>query len=426
MEHNSCISINRERCFGCGKCVRRCPTQAMRGGRNRQIEIFPQLCIGCGECMRNCPNQAIDIVQDDWESLQKKNKILLMTDPTFVVQLGDCRRTSSLHNNLRNLGFVTAEDELALAYDVSALAVARRIVVRTAPKPLISSYCPAVLRYIQLHHPGLVNNIVDVDTPFETAATLWREKHGDIPMTLVAPCPAILYMQEHPVGRKKSNFSSAINIRQVMKSLLSSGEKVELLSSERESRARWVRWARCGGESRHVYHCSKINPRTMAVSGIEHVRDVLNEIELGRLACVDFVECRACYEGCIGGTAASESLYTSLSRVEGLNVDWNFTPAESERIEEVYKAETWRMTEPIEARTSQLSLSDDLSVAMAMLKELKKIHASLPGIDCGSCGRPSCKAMAEDIVRGRGSVNECVFSPNDNYSQHNLEEEKQK
>jgi ArsR family metal-binding transcriptional regulator len=33
----------------------------------------------------------------------------------------------------------------------------------------------------------------------------------------------------------------------------------------------------------------------------------------------------------------------------------------------------------------------------------------LPGIDCGVCGAPTCQALAEDIVQGKGAISECVL-----------------
>ena len=46
-----------------------------------------------------------------------------------------------------------------------------------------------------------------------------------------------------------------------------------------------------------------------------------------------------------------------------------------------------------------------------MEKPLKidEIFHSLPGLDCGSCGAPSCHALAEDVVLGRASLEDCIF-----------------
>ena len=35
------------------------------------------------------------------------------------------------------------------------------------------------------------------------------------------------------------------------------------------------------------------------------------------------------------------------------------------------------------------------------------LHIS--GMDCGACGAPSCRALAEDIVGGWASEDQCIF-----------------
>lgn len=44
-----------------------------------------------------------------------------------------------------------------------------------------------------------------------------------------------------------------------------------------------------------------------------------------------------------------------------------------------------------------------------MMSKLKEIEASLPGLDCGICGAPSCRALADDIVRGYAEETDCVL-----------------
>ena len=56
-----------------------------------------------------------------------------------------------------------------------------------------------------------------------------------------------------------------------------------------------------------------------------------------------------------------------------------------------------------------MRLSDDMGEALQKMGEMKKIESSLPGLDCGTCGAPSCSDLAEDIVRGKASIEDCVF-----------------
>ena len=43
---------------------------------------------------------------------------------------------------------------------------------------------------------------------------------------------------------------------------------------------------------------------------------------------------------------------------------------------------------------------------MALLEE---IYQRLPQLDCGSCGSPTCREFAEDIVRGKAQEKDCIF-----------------
>ena len=46
-----------------------------------------------------------------------------------------------------------------------------------------------------------------------------------------------------------------------------------------------------------------------------------------------------------------------------------------------------------------MKLDDDLSLAVKKMETMDKIYESLPGLDCGSCGSPNCRTLAEDIVQ---------------------------
>ena len=54
-------------------------------------------------------------------------------------------------------------------------------------------------------------------------------------------------------------------------------------------------------------------------------------------------------------------------------------------------------------------LDNDRSKALEKMNLLEKIYQGLPGLDCGSCGAPTCRSLAEDIVRGYGNEVDCIF-----------------
>ena len=47
--------------------------------------------------------------------------------------------------------------------------------------------------------------------------------------------------------------------------------------------------------------------------------------------------------------------------------------------------------------------------AMMKMQKLEEINDGLPGLDCGACGSPRCRSLAEDIVRGLAFETDCIF-----------------
>ena len=46
-------------------------------------------------------------------------------------------------------------------------------------------------------------------------------------------------------------------------------------------------------------------------------------------------------------------------------------------------------------------------------EKIQAIRKELPGIDCGSCGAPNCRAFAEDIVMANADKNDCIIAYKD-------------
>ncbi len=67
-----------------------------------------------------------------------------------------------------------------------------------------------------------------------------------------------------------------------------------------------------------------------------------------------------------------------------------------------------RISEEIKPR-SMYRLDSDRDRAMKMMKRSRRLMCFLPGTDCSMCGSPSCQGLAEDIVRHRANVSDCIF-----------------
>lgn len=53
------ITIDEEKCKGCGICQKHCPVEAIEGKEREKRKINQDKCIKCGTCLENCPFKAI-------------------------------------------------------------------------------------------------------------------------------------------------------------------------------------------------------------------------------------------------------------------------------------------------------------------------------------------------------------------------------
>ena len=62
---------------------------------------------------------------------------------------------------------------------------------------------------------------------------------------------------------------------------------------------------------------------------------------------------------------------------------------------------------------SAMKLDDDLVEALRKMERIEQIYSTLPGYDCGSCGSPTCRTFAEDIVQGKAREMDCIHRMKD-------------
>jgi hypothetical protein len=78
------------------------------------------------------------------------------------------------------------------------------------------------------------------------------------------------------------------------------------------------------------------------------------------------------------------------------------------QVERQYREGSFLMDEPFASRPLR-PLDEDISGAIAKMRERDQVFSELPGIDCGACGAPSCRAFAEDVILGEAERESCTF-----------------
>lgn len=406
-EYFHSVVLEEDKCCGCTNCIKRCPTEAIRV-RDGKAHIITERCIDCGECIRVCPHHAKKARSDSIEEIEKFKYKIAIPAPALFGQFNNMDDIDIVLNGLLKLGFDSVYEVSRGAELVSQAT--RQLIRENKPKhPIISSACPAVVRLIKQRFPDLCENVMPMKAPMEVSAMLAKkyamEETGlpmeDIGAFFITPCPAKVTEINRPMDvNKRSYCDGAIAISKIYPKLTSAMDKLTNIEPLANSGVIGVGWATSGGES-----AAMLGDRYLAADGIENVIRVLEELEDERIRNVDFVELNACTGGCVGGVLTVENPYVAQARIHTLR---KYLPVSQNHLKDgVPDKMMW--DKPLEYDENVLSLDKDINKAMEMMEQIEKIEASLPGLDCGSCGAPSCHAMAEDIVKGSAKETECIF-----------------
>ena len=399
------VRLDEDKCKGCTNCVKRCPTEAIRVREGRAL-IIEERCIDCGECIRICPNRAKLSTTDSLERLESFQYTIALPAPSLYAQFEPKISPGEILGALLELGF---DDVFEVALGAEAVSLALKdYLSHDHPRPLISSACPAVVRLMQVRFSGLLSHIVPIETPMEISARLAREKamqqHGlkddEIGVFFITPCPAKVTAIKQPFG-EKSYVDGAISMSVIYGELLHRLDSPSTKHLPTLSTARGVGWGKAGGEN-HAIRCHS----HLAVDGIHSIINVLEEIERGGLRDIDYLEAQACTGGCIGGPLAPQNLFVARVRMDNLVKKLSLQTHKPAGLPT--DPEFLRLNKQILPRPT-LILDKDINRAIEMLEEVERITGDLPGLDCGSCGSPNCRALAEDIVRGYADTSFCIF-----------------
>lgn len=402
------VALEKEKCNGCTICLRRCPTEAIRI-RDGKARIIKERCIDCGECIRVCPYHAKKAFADDLKSIEKyKFKIALVSLPLYG-QFALDMDINKIFNCFYELGFDMVYD-VAYAADF-ATSLQSDIIKSSKTKPLIATLCPAIIRLIQIRFPSLIDNIINLESPMEIAARLAKQQaskeyglnSNDIGAFYITQCPAKITSIKKPLGIQKSYVDGAIPIKSIYTKLLKIYKDVKRNDKIQKASGDGIGWARVSGQSFALGL-----DRFLAVDGIENVIKVLEEIELGKLNNIDFFEGYACVTGCVGGPLNVENPFVAKNRIRQLANNYQKSELNSEKTTKILDGIDVGWTEEIEP-IGIMKLDSDIGKAIEKMELIDMIIKELPGIDCGSCGAPNCHAMAEDVVRGKARLEDCII-----------------
>ena len=399
------VTLNRELCKGCINCIKRCPTEAIRV-RDGKAAIISERCVDCGECIRICPHHAKRAVSDPLEVLDRYAYKIALPPPSLYVQFNNLDEQDVVLEGLLRLGFDSVF-EVGRAAELISEATRRLMQSRDLPRPVISSACPAVTRLICVRFPQLMDHIRPLISPMELAARMAKDeairKTGlpptEIGCIFITPCPAKVSAIHAPIGSGESAVDAAVALKDIYPPLLSAMKKAAPVEYLAGAGRIGLGWGESGGEAAALMSTE----RYLAADGIENVIRVLSDLEDEKYPDLDFVELNACAGGCVGGVLQVENPYIAKAKMKHLR---RTMPVSLNHITDEL-AELVRWDRDVRYNPV-MELGETRAERFERYARMEEITAMLPGLDCGSCGAPTCASLAEDVVRGNADINDCT------------------
>lgn len=406
------LKVDTAKCFGCTHCMKICPTEAIRIVDG--VAVIDNLrCVDCGNCLRACPADAFYVEQDDLRKINRYKYRVVLFPSVLIGQFPEIYSEGQIYEALLELGFTHIfEVEQPAGWLMESI---KECGSENPNRPLISSFCPAIVRLIQCKYPSLTAHIVRRKAPHDLAAHFAIEqlkkggaKEDEIGIFYVSPCSAKMAAVNQPVAEKESIVTGIINMKdlynRIMK-LIPPGEKKDTSGFRQFLSREGILWSLPRGES------AWYRKKSMAIDGIHNVVKFLERLENDEVPELDFLELKSCSQGCAGGILLTGNRFLTVERLQKRAAQY----PKAAQVDTVNSAKELVKKKLIADEIEPehvFVLDENRSKAIEKLQKINDILCQLPGLDCSGCGAPNCHALAEDMVKGKAKMTDCVFLQN--------------
>jgi iron-only hydrogenase group A len=259
------------KCILCNRCVRVCEEVQLvtaiefisRGNRTTVNSAFNKglnvsSCINCGQCIMVCPTGAlVDIshIERTINNLTNPDKygVALISAP-FVASVAEHFNLKPgddplglIVSALRIIGFREVLD-MGWASDLNIVLEARILLKRLeekTPEPLLSSCCPAWIKYVEEFRPDIIKEVSTVKSPQQLLGMLVKSYYAGqqgiqeehVYNVSFMPCVANKFEASREEATQKgiSEIDSVISVREFLRMLRSHGIDITGLSAEKPS-----------------------------------------------------------------------------------------------------------------------------------------------------------------------------------------------
>ncbi len=407
---NQFIYTIKDRCKVCYTCVRECPAKAIRI-INGQAEIIPERCISCGNCVKVCSRDAkmfsfsIDRVK---KLLVPEKKTAALVAPSIAGEFIDIADYRKLVGMIKALGFDYVNE---VAFGAELVAQKYRELLNESKKhTYISTSCPAIVTYVEKHHPQVIKSLAPIVSPMVATAKVLKEMHGDeLQIVFIGPCIAKkVEANQNQFHDLIDEVISFVELRRMFVENHISEENTETFEFDEPLAGKGSVFPISGGMLQTVdLEEDFLSGEVVVAEGRQDITEVLREFEEGYLEAKLFD--LLCCNGCINGPGMSNTRQFFLKR-KSIS---NFAKRQTDRLNK----ESWEKNIQKYATIdlSRYFIADDQRYKSHFTdEEIQKVKSDLgikskdDELNCTACGYDTCHEHAVAILKGVAENEMCL------------------
>lgn len=421
------VGVDSDKCINCHACISVCPVKYCNDGSGEYVSVNPYMCISCGNCIEKCTHKArywIDDFDILLEDLAAGHKIIAIVAPSIAANFP----STYLHINgwLKSIGVKEVFD-VSFGAELTVKSYVEYLKNNTAKKTIIAQPCPAIVTYIEMYLPELLQYLAPIDSPMLHTMKMIKKYYpqfSDYKIAAISPCLAKKReFYETGLGNFNIGFKSIHNYIEKNNICLTDYTAENYANPPAE---RAVNFSTPGGllktAERWIPGISELSRKIEGPKNIYlYLENLSVSIENGTAPM--FIDCLNCDKGCNGGPLtitekiplddiesainkrSQESIYSYLSSRS------NDKLAYHKSLDDIL-SEFWN-SNLYTRYYNNLSINNRIIVPTD--DELKKIYKLMRKnsdsdfYNCSSCGYGTCEYMAVAIYNGLNRPENCHF-----------------